>query len=142
MKKIITMLALLFCIQASYGQLITSLKIKTTANTNTRNALLDEIKRGAKKYTKEELLLTVSVLNTYKNYAWAMVIAERKDGLPLTIADNNNGPYDCCHIEVLFKKQGNKWAVVESGYFATDIWWGNIWERTKLPKDLFTSNNF
>jgi hypothetical protein len=59
---------------------------------------------------------------------------QRKDGKEIELPDDS---YDCCHVEALFKKNKEKWQILESGAFSTDVWWDGIWERTATPAAIF-----
>lgn len=42
--------------------------------------------------------------------------------------------FDCCHTEVIFKKQANRWRVIDKSIGATDLWYVSY--CGKVPDDL------
>lgn len=133
MKKYIALILLMVFIGFN-AQKINSYKIKTPANTKDRTAMLNIFRAKLYEEHQQEFTFVVKKFNVYGNYAWLQANVKRTDNKDIEILE---GEFDCCHTEALFKKSKNKWYLVESNAFSTDVWYDGIWERYHLPKKLF-----
>ncbi|EMY71045.1 hypothetical protein [Leptospira vanthielii] len=111
-------------------------KTKTNANEKERTYLLDLLRANLANEFKQEFIFVVEHFKVSGDYAWFRGTAKRKDGKEISLSEEI--PYDCCHLEALFKKTNGKWQISESGAFSTDVWWDGIQARyPKASKDIF-----
>ena len=47
------------------------------------------------------------------------------------------GSFQLGVLEALLKKSGGKWYIMELSAFSTDVWWEDLWNRYRLPRQLF-----
>lgn len=116
-----------------FSQPIISYKTKTSANSAERTKILDIVRAEQYKYVQQELIFVVQKLNLFGGYAWFEGQAQRKDGKKIVLDEYS----DCCHVEALLKKSGGKWYIVESSSFSTDVWWFGLWDKYRLPRNMF-----
>ena len=117
----------------SFGQAIYDFKIKTASNEKDRTMILDLVRGSLYQSRRQELIFVVNKLNVTNTHAWFQGDAQRKDGRKLAIEEYE----DCCHVEALLKKSAGKWYIMELSAFSTDVWWGDLWNRYRLPRQLF-----
>lgn len=111
-------------------------KTKTKTNEKERTYLLDLLRANLGNEFKQEFIFVVELFKISGDYAWFRGTAKRKDGKEITLSEEI--PYDCCHVEALFKKTNGKWQISESAAFSTDVWWDGIQSRyPKANKDIF-----
>ncbi|XDD42180.1 hypothetical protein AB3N58_12860 [Leptospira sp. WS60.C2] len=116
----------------------TVLDYKTKSKTNEveRTYLLDLLRARTSNEFKQEFIFVVEHFKLAGDYAWFRGTAKRKDGKEIVLSEDI--PYDCCHVEALFKKVNGKWQIAESGAFSTDVWWDGIQQRyPKASKEIF-----
>jgi len=123
----------LFSFGNSFGQSIYDFKTKSASNEKDRTMILDLVRSSLYQSHRQELIFVVNKLNTTNTHAWFQGDAQRKDGRKLTIKEFE----DCCHVEALLKKSGGKWYIMELSAFSTDVWWEDLWNRYRLPRQLF-----
>ena len=137
----------LFAINA-YSQTMYDYKKKTPSNEVDRTKILDILRANLYQDYQQEFIFVVNTLNVSANYAWFKGNVQRKDGraeqmrkeLDATFKEKyDDFPYDCCHVEALLKKSGEKWYIVAMEEFSTDIWWDGIWDNhPNAPKKIFS----
>ncbi|TGL50039.1 hypothetical protein EHQ55_07140 [Leptospira meyeri] len=111
-------------------------KTKTKSNEKERTYLLDLLRANLSNEFKQEFVFVVEHFKISGDYAWFRGTAKRKDGKEISLSEDI--PYDCCHVEALFKKVNGKWQISESGAFSTDVWWDGIQSRyPKATKEIF-----
>ncbi|MBM9546507.1 hypothetical protein JWG40_05730 [Leptospira sp. 201903074] len=111
-------------------------KTKTKANEKERTYLLDLLRTNLSNELKQEFIFVVEHFKISGDYAWFRGTAKRKDGKEISLSEEI--PYDCCHVEALFKKTNGKWQISESAAFSTDVWWDGIQSRyPKATKEIF-----
>lgn len=71
------------------------------------------------------------------NRFWAQATTPKKGSEEGTKFEEEADEADELTIALLQKKD-KKWVLVEHGYFTTDVWWIDLWERHKgSPKTIF-----
>lgn len=78
-------------------------KSKSKTNEKERTYLLDLLRANLSNEFKQEFVFVVEHFKISGDYAWFRGTAKRKDGKEITFSEEI--PYDCCHVEALFKKQ-------------------------------------
>jgi hypothetical protein len=117
MKKILFFIFLGLSMQTAHSQAVQNFKVKNASNEKDRTMMLDILRADLYQNVKQELVFVVDHFKVAGNYAW----------------------YYCCIVTSLFKKSNNKWYIVESGAFGTDVWYGAIAMRyPNVPKSIFT----
>lgn len=120
----------------SQAQPVVDIKTKTASNEKDRTAMLDILRAKLYEEHRQELVFVVDHFKMGGGYAWFEGQAQRKDGRQIRF--ESDMPYDCCKVTSLFKKNGSKWYIVESGAFGTDVWWGGIGARNRnAPRAIF-----
>jgi hypothetical protein len=92
--------------------------------------MLDLLRARIKQEFKQEVHFVVNHFKIGGDFAWFKGDAIRLDGKEFEFSQE--GQYDCCHVEALFKKEKGKWTIAESGAFNTDVWWAEL--EKKYPK--------
>lgn len=77
-------------------------KTKTKSNEKERTYLLDLLRANLSNEFKQEFVFVVEHFKISGDYAWFRGTAKRKDGKEISLSEDI--PYDCCHVEALFKK--------------------------------------
>jgi hypothetical protein len=140
MKQAAQLLLFTLCSNIVIAQTVLDYKVKTSSNQKDRTAIINTFKTLITKQYKQEVVLTVRILNVSNNYAWLMADAQRKDAKQFVFPAAD---YDCCHVEALLQKKKNAWYIVEQGTFAADVWWAGIWDRhPKVPIAIFGTSYF
>ena len=133
-KKVLCISFFIFFFFSSNAQRILDYKVKNSSNTIERTMILDIFRAKLYEEYKYEFVFVVNHFKVGNNYAWLMADATRKDGKSIRLGDGE----DCCHVEALFKKMGNKWYIAESAAFSTDLWYEGIQDRyPKAPIGIF-----
>jgi hypothetical protein len=116
------------------AQTIIDIKVKNPSNEKDRTMMLDILRANMYQEYKQELIFEVKHFKMSSGYAWFMGNAARKDGKQVKTGEYSDGT----HVEALFTKKGDKWYLVESGAFSTDMWWSGIsWKYPNAPKGIF-----
>ncbi|WP_425270112.1 hypothetical protein [Leptospira kemamanensis] len=111
-------------------------KTKNKSNEVERTYLLDLLRANLTKEFKQEFVFVVEHFKLSGDFAWFRGTAKRKDGKEIELAEDL--PYDCCHVEALYKRVNGKWQIAESAAFSTDVWWDGIQLRyPKAAKEIF-----
>ncbi|WP_425269849.1 hypothetical protein [Leptospira perdikensis] len=111
-------------------------KTKNKTNEKERTYLLDLLRANLSNEFKQEFIFVVEHFKVSGDFAWFRGTAKRKDGKEISLSEDI--PYDCCHVEALFKKTNGKWQISESAAFSTDVWWDGIQSRyPKATKEIF-----
>ncbi|TGL88750.1 hypothetical protein EHQ68_08925 [Leptospira congkakensis] len=127
---------LLFSIGVFAESSVLDYKTKNTANEKERTYLLDLLRANLSNEFKQEFIFVVEHFKVSGDYAWFRGTAKRKDGKEISLSEDI--PYDCCHVEALFKKNNGKWQISEWAAFSTDVWWDGIQARyPKAAKEIF-----
>jgi hypothetical protein len=134
MKKVLLIFCLSIASTTVFGQTMLDYKVKNTSNVKDRTMMLDILRANLYQDYKQEFIFVVDVFNVTSNFAWFKGSVQRKDGRKVALDGDG---YDCCHVEALFKKSADKWYIVESAAFSTDVWYDGIWNRVKAPKIIF-----
>ncbi len=135
MKKINLLVAFALISNFAISQTMFDFKTKNTDNVKDRTMMLDQLRKKLYKEHSQEFVFVVNVFNVSNGYAWLKASVKKKDGSEINL--DPDIPYDCCHVEALFKKIGEKWSIVKSGAFSTDVWYDGIWNETTAPKLIF-----
>jgi hypothetical protein len=135
LTQISLLLILLMAGTALNAQTVKDFKVKNNTNTAERTIMLDLLRNKMKTDYKMEFKYVVNHFKVSGNFAWLKCDAQRKDGKEITF--DEEGAYDCCHVESLFKKVNNKWTILEYGAFSTDVWYEGIGERLGAPAAIF-----
>ncbi|TGM05315.1 hypothetical protein EHQ79_04775 [Leptospira jelokensis] len=115
-------------------------KTKNKTNEVERTYLLDLLRAKLAKEFKQEFVFVVEHFKLSGDFAWFRGVTKRKDGKEIELAEDL--PYDCCHVEALFKKVNGKWQIAESAAFSTDVWWDGIQLRyPKAAKEIFQESS-
>lgn len=122
-----------FAFVNSFGQAIYDFKIKSATNEKDRTMILDLVRGSLYQSHRQEFIFVVNKLNVTNTHAWSQGDAQRKDGRKVVVEEYE----DCCHVEALLKKNAGKWYIMELSAFSTDMWWGDLWNRYRLPRQLF-----
>ena len=62
------------------------------------------------------------------------VVSARKDGKQVRVREYD----DCCHVEALFIKRGDKWYIEASSAFSTDVWYVGLTSKyPRAPRGIF-----
>jgi hypothetical protein len=137
MKKFILSLSFILLVFVGNTQRIFDFKIKNAENNSERTLMLDILRAKLYENHRQEFIFVVKHFKIGNNYGWLMADVQRKDGKKVKMPDEGDA-WGCCHIEVLFKKSGSKWYVVESVEFSTDVWWQGISNKyPSAPKAIF-----
>lgn len=119
------------------AQVIYDFKSKTATNSKDCTLMLDIYRTNLYSVYKQEFVFVVNHFKVGNNYAWLRADLQRKDGMPIQFP-NDEGEWDCCHVEALFLKSNDKWLMVENGEFSTDVWYWGISKRyPNAPKGIF-----
>jgi hypothetical protein len=132
--RAIFVLALIFSLNATFGQTLYNYKVKNASNATERSKILDKFRAQLFSDYKQKFVFEINKFNVCNNYAWVEANAQRQDGTPPMLNDED---HDCCHVEALLQKKNGLWYIVEYGAFATDAWFDGIWERRKAPKKIY-----
>lgn len=116
-----------------FGQTIYDFKTKSANNEKDRTMILDLVRGSLYQSHRQEFIFVVNKLNATNTHAWFEGDAQRKDGRKVAMEEYE----DCCHVEALLKKSGGKWYIMELSAFSTDVWWDGLWNRYRLPRQLF-----
>jgi hypothetical protein len=137
MKNVFLALCLTAFLQTGFSQAVLNYKTKNAANEKERTLMLDIYRASLYKEYKQEFVFIVNHFKVSGNYAWMMADVQRKDGKQVKLPDDG---YDCCHVEALFRKSGNKWLLADSGAFSTDVWYVDLRNKYRdLPATIFPS---
>ncbi len=126
---------ILLMLGASAQAQVKDFKVKNNTNTAERTIMIDLLRNKMKAEYNMEFKYVVNHFKVSGNFAWFKGDAQRKDGKEIVV--NEDGEYDCCHVECLFKKVNNKWTILEYGAFSTDLWYEGIGERLGAPAAIF-----
>jgi hypothetical protein len=138
MNKLLLKLTFFACFVMSIGivnaQSIADFRVKNAYNESDRTMMLDILRANLYQDYKQEFIFQVNHFKVGGGYAWFMGNAERRDGRPVKISGEDN----CCHVEALFSKRGNKWYIEAAGAFSTDAWWYGIsYKYPRAPRAIF-----
>jgi hypothetical protein len=135
-KKIFLFTLLLLALSVVSAQnKLEDFKVKNASNLKERTEMLNALRGNLNKEFKQEFSFSVQHFKVGGNYAWLMATAIRKDGKSIVLDDEI--PYDCCHVEALFKKINGKWKIVESVPFSSDVWYVGIEKRYSAVRGIF-----
>ena len=135
MKKILVACIFFFVSSTGEAQLIKDFKVKNSNNAVERTMMLDILRASLYKDYKQEMIFVVNHFKVGNGYAWLKAEAQRKDGKEIKGLGDGD---DCCHVEALFKKTGDKWYLAESAAFSTDVWYEGLEEKyPKAPQAIF-----
>ena len=138
MKKLLLKLTFLACFLMSIGivnaQSIADFRVKNAYNESDRTMMLDILRANLYQSFKQEFIFQVNHFKVGGGYAWFKGTAERRDGRPVRAGEDD----DCCHVEALFSKRGNKWYIEDASAFSTDVWWVGIsYKYPRAPRAIF-----
>jgi hypothetical protein len=138
MKKQLLKLTFLACFLMIIGivnaQSIADFRVKNAYNESDRTMMLDILRANLYQTHKQEFIFQVNHFKVGGGYAWFMGNAERRDGRPVRAGEDD----DCCHVEALFSKRGNKWYIEAASSFSTDVWWVGIsYKYPRAPRAIF-----
>lgn len=115
---------------------VLNFKNKNNANQLERIEMLDLLRAKVKQEFNLDVQFIVHHFKVSGEYGWMKGDVKRLDGKKIELSEEE--PYDCCHVESLFKKQAGKWTILESGTFSSDVWWDGIEKRNpKINKLIF-----
>lgn len=135
-KSIYILLVFLFSFGLYSQTNVLDYKTKNKSNEVERTYLLDLLRAKLTKEFKQEFVFVVEHFKLSGDFAWFRGTAKRKDGKEIELAEDL--PYDCCHVEALYKRVNGKWQIAESAAFSTDVWWDGIQLRyPKAAKEIF-----
>ncbi|TGK52717.1 hypothetical protein EHQ99_05200 [Leptospira bouyouniensis] len=135
-KFIYIFISIFITVSLTSQQTIQNYKTKSKTNEVERTYLLDLLRARMSNEFKQEFIFVVEHFKVAGDYAWFRGTAKRKDGKDIELPEDI--PYDCCHVEALYKKVNGKWQISESAAFSTDVWWDGIQQRyPKASKDIF-----
>ncbi|TGL55814.1 hypothetical protein EHQ59_03250 [Leptospira kemamanensis] len=135
-KSIYILLVFLFSFGLYSQTNVLDYKTKNKSNEVERTYLLDLLRANLTKEFKQEFVFVVEHFKLSGDFAWFRGTAKRKDGKEIELAEDL--PYDCCHVEALYKRVNGKWQIAESAAFSTDVWWDGIQLRyPKAAKEIF-----
>jgi hypothetical protein len=137
MKIYISLLLVLFSFASILSQsTVKNYKTKTEQNEQERTLMLDLLRARIKQEFNQEVQFVVNHFKLSNDFAWFKGDVKRLDGKDFELSEE--GAYDCCHVESLFKKQDGKWIIVESVSFSTDVWWTDLSKKyPKADKNIF-----
>ncbi len=138
MKNLLIKFTFLACLLVSTGavnaQSVADFRVKNAYNESDRTMMLDILRANLYQDYKQEFIFQVNHFLVSGGYAWFMGNAERKDGRQIRVRDYD----DCCHVEALFTKRGNKWYLETSNAFSSDIWHiGLSYKYPRAPRAIF-----
>ncbi len=138
MKNLLIKFTFFACLFMSTGavnaQSVADFRVKNAYNEADRTMMLDILRANLYQDYKQEFIFQVNHFLVSGGYAWFMGNAERKDGRQIRVRDYD----DCCHVEALFTKRGNKWYLETSGAFSSDIWYmGLSYKYPRAPRAIF-----
>lgn len=138
MKKIriiLSFIAFMLLINVTTNaQMVYDIKVKNAMNEKDRTMMLDILRANLYQEYKQELVFEVQHFKLGGGYAWFRGNAVRKDGKQVKVREYE----DCCHVEALFTKRGDKWYIETSSAFSTDVWFvGLISKFPRAPKAIF-----
>ncbi|MCZ8155176.1 MAG: hypothetical protein O9264_03585 [Leptospira sp.] len=129
MKKVSLLLLTLAFVSIYAQNSVVDFKTKNKTNQLERTEMLDLMRSKIKSELKFDVQFVVQHFKVSGDFAWLKADAKRLDGKEFVF--ENEGEYDCCHVEALFGKVKGKWTLVEGNYFSTDVWWSDI--EKKFP---------
>ena len=138
MKLRLTASLLLLFTFCAYSQnaTVVDFKVKTAANAKERTEMLDLLHTRLYYYNKAAVEFVVKHFKAANNYAWFEGDAQRKDGKPITMRENDGDV--CCHVEALFQKQAGRWVIAKNRAFTTDVWYSAISRKfPSAPKGIW-----
>jgi len=138
MKKIriiLSLIAFMFFMNAAVNaQMIYDIKVKNPTNEKDRTMMLDILRANLYQNYKQELIFEVKHFKVGGGYAWFRGNAVRKDGKQVRVREYD----DCCHVEALFIKRGDKWYIEASSAFSTDVWYVGLTSKyPRAPRGIF-----
>ncbi len=140
MKPLLYLAFCLFFTQETVSaQSMRNFKVKNEANTKERTQMLDLLRNEIKNDIEQDVIFVVDHFMVSGTYAWMEGSVQRKDGKQLNFPEE--GEYDCCHVEALFKRVNGNWILKKQGAFSTDLWYyciGN--EFPDLDNRIFSEN--
>lgn len=106
-----------------------------------RTAILDSVRAPLEKAIDQKVIFVVEHMKVDGDWAFVKAVPKTKDGEAIsykgTEFEEEADEADELTIALLQKKD-KKWVLVEHGYFTTDVWWIDLWERHKgCPKTIF-----
>jgi hypothetical protein len=118
----------------SNAQNIYDFKVKNPANEKDRTMMLDILRANLYENYKQELIFEIQHFKVSGGYAWFRGNAVRKDGKQVRVGEYD----DCCHVEALFTKKGEKWYIEASSAFSSDVWFVGLTSKyPRAPKAIF-----
>ena len=138
MKKIriiLSLIAFMFFMNAAVNaQMIYDIKVKNPTNEKDRTMMLDILRANLYQNYKQELIFEVRHFKVGGGYAWFRGNAVRKDGKQVRVREYD----DCCHVEALFTKRGDKLYIEDSSAFSTDVWYVGLTSKyPRAPRGIF-----
>jgi hypothetical protein len=102
-----------------------------------RKAVLDGLRAPVEKRLGRGLEFKVTVIRVQGEWAFVIVDPQRKGGRPIDgyrIFGEHFDNMDGLRIEAVLRKRGGRWAVVDHGIGATDVWYCDVGPRS-LKRD-------
>ncbi|MEO0413339.1 MAG: hypothetical protein AAF226_00145 [Verrucomicrobiota bacterium] len=105
-----------------------------------RKEILNAIRDPFEDHIHQEVVFVVQHLKVQDDWAFLMAEARTKEGAKIdysgTSLEFGTTEFDEGVIAVLRFKR-DRWYVVQSSFFASDVWWAGAHEELKAPKAIF-----
>lgn len=110
------------------------------AGSKERTSLLDAVRDPLEDHVFQKVIFRVSHLKVKDDWAFLLATARTLDDKPLdfkgtALEEDSVGTDEA--VVALLRKKRDRWYVVTSGYFATGVWWLDLEERYRAPKEIF-----
>ncbi len=107
-----------------------------------RKAILDTVRSSVERRLGIKVIFVVARISRYGDWAFADVRPRTQDGTRIDYrktryAKDYIPDLDSDTVDVLLRKKGGSWSIVEEAFLPTDVVWED-WERKyNLPRRLF-----
>lgn len=110
------------------------------AGSKERTALLNAVRDPLEDHVFQRVIFRVQHLKVKGDWAFLLATARTLEDKPLdykgTALEAESIDTDEAVVALLRKKR-DRWYVVTSGYFTTDVWWLDLDKRYRAPKEIF-----
>ncbi len=98
-----------------------------------RKAILDALRPAVEKQLGPSIEFKVTLIRVRGEWAFVIADPQRKGGKPIDgwrIFGEHFGNMDGLRVEAVLRRQRGRWAVVDHGMGATDVWYCDVGPRS------------
>ncbi len=98
-----------------------------------RKAILDALRPAVEKQLGPSIEFKVTLIRVQGEWAFVIADPQRKSGKPIDgwrIFGEHFGNMDGLRVEAVLRRQRGRWAVVDHGMGATDVWYCDVGPRS------------